>query len=238
MSVKNSMLERVPVGLRRALREVRHEFFSAVRHRRAVKRAKKYFNARALKLNIGCGPNPKSGWVNIDMVGNVDLRLDLREKIPLLSGSVQTVYSEHFFEHLDYPGDAQLFLSECFRILEPRGLFSVAVPDARWPLYDYASQGIGGYFEAAKVHGWHPAWCRTKMEHINYHFRQNGEHRFAWDFETMEQALRETGFVEIKQREYLPDLDSASRAVGTLYVDALKPFAKAAAVSPSRAGPV
>jgi predicted SAM-dependent methyltransferase len=226
MSVKNSMKERVPVGLRHALRQVGHELFCAVRHRRSVKRAKKYFNVKGLKLNIGCGPNPKSGWVIIDMVGKVDLHLDLREEIPLRSGSVQTVYSEHFFEHLDYPGDAIRFMSECFRILEPRGLFSVGVPDTRWPLYDYASQGIGGYFEATgHLRTFHPAWCRTKMEHINYHFRQNGEHKFAWDFETMEQALRETGFVEIKQREYLPDLDSASRAVGTLYVDALKPFA-------------
>jgi predicted SAM-dependent methyltransferase len=218
-------MEHVPIGLRRTLRELRFELMLALRHRRGIKRAKNYSNASSLKLHFGCGPNLKPGWLNIDMEGNVDLQLDLREKLPLRSGSAQICYSEHFFEHLDYPRDALLFLSECFRVLEPGGIFSVGVPDTSWPLSDYVGQGADGYLEATKLHKWHPDWCRTKMEHINFHFRQDGEHKFAWDFETMEQALRETGFVDIRRREHQPALDSVSRIVGTLYVDAIKPSA-------------
>jgi predicted SAM-dependent methyltransferase len=147
----------------------------------------------------------------------------MREAIPLSDGSAKTIYSEHFFEHLDYPTDAMRFLRECFRILEPHGIFSVGVPDTRWPLRDYGDNGDGGYFGATETHWRHPDWCKTKIEHINYHFRQDGEHRFAWDFETMEQALRNTGFVEIRQRPYRPEIDTETRALGTLYVDALRP---------------
>ena len=37
---------------------------------------------------------------------------------------------------------------------------------------------------------WHPAWCTTRLEHINFHFRQGGEHKFAYDFETLKTAPR------------------------------------------------
>lgn len=78
---------------------------------------------RPLKLDLGCGPNPKAGWVNIDLARGADLRLDLREPLPLPSGCAEVVYSEHFFEHLGYPGEASDFLAE--RVLRLRRL-----PDA------------------------------------------------------------------------------------------------------------
>jgi len=222
MSFKNRMLSRLPTGLRRAVDDVRRELRMARYHRKGRRDATKYANAKSLKLHAGCGLNPKPGWVNIDLAQKEDLSLDLRERIPLPDGSAQMIYSEHFFEHLDYPGDAMHFLKECVRLLEPGGTFSIGVPDTRWPLLGYGNVE-SGYFEAADLRRWHPAWCRTKMEHINYHFRQDGEHRFAWDLETLEQALREAGFVEIRQRSYRPDLDTEARALGTLYVDALAP---------------
>jgi hypothetical protein len=40
----------------------------------------------------------------------------------------------------------------------------------------------------------------------------------------MEHALREAGFVEIRRREFAPDLDSKVRESGTLYVSAVKPL--------------
>jgi predicted SAM-dependent methyltransferase len=214
-------------GLWRALYDLYRELSGLRRHRKGVRDARKYANAKALKLNVGCGSNFKTGWINIDYSGNADLQLDMREPIPLPSGSVQMIYSEHFFEHLDYPEAAKHFLSESFRVLEPGGTFSVGVPDTLWPLLDYANVGDGRYFQTAKAERWHPEWCKTRMEHINFHFRQGTEHRFAYDFETMEQALKEAGFVEIRQREFDPDLDSKSRGeLGTLYVNAMKPLPK------------
>jgi hypothetical protein len=64
------------------------------------------------------------------------------------------------------------------------------------------------------------------MEHINYHFRQDDEHRFAYDFKTLAQALSSAGFQEIQRRDFEPALDSVDRKLGTLYVNASKPEAK------------
>ena len=71
--------------------------------------------------------------------------------------------------------------------------------------------------------GWHPEWCRTRIEHINFHFRQDDEHRFAYDFETLQKVLADAGFIEIEQRDFDESMDTASRRIGTLYVKALKP---------------
>jgi predicted SAM-dependent methyltransferase len=229
-----SRIKKLPhPGLWRALYDLSRELGALRRHRRAVRNARKYTNAKALKLNVGCGDNLKTGWVNIDLWANADLQLDMREPIPLPNGSAQMIYSEHFFEHLNYPEDAKRFLSESFRVLEPGGTFSVGVPDAHWPLLEYAANvGDGRYF-TTEDNPWAPEWCKTRMEHINNLFRQGFEHRFAYDFETMEQALKETGFVEIRQREFASDLDSFAsdldskiREAATLYVNAMKPLTK------------
>jgi predicted SAM-dependent methyltransferase len=101
------------------------------------KKAGMYHDRIGLRLNVGCGPNRKGDWLNIDLYGNPDLRLDMREEIPLPNGCCTLIYSEHFLEHLDYPEDAIRFLSECYRLLEPGGVFSVGVPDTQWPLQEY-----------------------------------------------------------------------------------------------------
>jgi SAM-dependent methyltransferase len=130
MSLKSTL----PHGVRQALAALRTEIWIWRQHRRAVYRARSiYANRTGLKLNVGCGQNYKHGWVNIDLARTADLVLDMREPIPLADGSVRMIYSEHFFEHLDYPQHAAHFLSESYRILEPGGVFSVGVPDTRWP---------------------------------------------------------------------------------------------------------
>jgi predicted SAM-dependent methyltransferase len=190
-------------------------------HLRGIREVKAYQGKNKLRLNIGCGPNRKEGWINIDLIPTADLTLDMRESIQLPSASCQIIYSEHFFEHLDYPSDAKRFLTECLRLLEPGGVFSIGVPDTEWPLRAYAGVDDAHYFESAR--GWHPSWCRTRIEHINYHFRQGTEHRFAYDFETLRDALAATGFVNVRRREFDSNLDSESRKLGTLYVDAIRP---------------
>jgi hypothetical protein len=78
------------------------------------------------------------------------------------------------------------------------------------------------YFAIAKAH-WHPSWCSTPLEHINYHFRQGTEHRFAYDLETLSCTLAMAGFENIRQRDFDGELDDERRKQGTLYVDARKP---------------
>lgn len=207
-------------GLRKALKNVAREVHIQNLHRASVQRAAAY-SGGALKLNIGCGANLKEGWINIDLSPEADLQLDVREPLPFPDGSATLIYSEHFLEHLEYPDEAINFLRESFRVLSAGGLFSVGVPDTEWPLVCYA-KGDRTYFEMARER-WHPPWCDTRLHHINYHFRQRDEHKYAYDFETLARVLAGVGFVAVERRAFSPDLDDCKRKEGTLYVDAYKP---------------
>jgi predicted SAM-dependent methyltransferase len=211
-----------PSGLLAAVRLLRDEVRMYQRHRKGSKKASKYNAETNLKLNIGCGPNRKSGWLNIDLFSpRADLALDMREAIPFRGNSAAIIYSEHFFEHLDYPEPAKRFLKECRRILKPGGIFSVGVPDTEWPLQAYAGPDDKNYFAWSKENCL-PEWCQTRIDDINYHFRQDGEHRFAYDYETLHLALMEAGFSNIRQRSFDANLDTEKRRIGTLYVEAVK----------------
>ncbi len=59
------------------------------------------------------------------------------------------------------------------------------------------------------------------MEHLNYHFHQEGDHKFGYDFQTLSKLLSRAGFKSIRRREFNP-IRSESRRFNTLYVDANK----------------
>ena len=61
------------------------------------------------------------------------------------------------------------------------------------------------------------------MEQINYFFRQDGKHLFVYYEETLLKVIRESGFIEVKRRQFDPQLDSVARQWGTLYVEAKCP---------------
>jgi predicted SAM-dependent methyltransferase len=210
-------------GLRDASKALVTELRLWRTHRRAVRRAQQLAKT-GLQLHLGSGPNRKAGWVNIDLHQNADLMLDLREPLPFPADSCVVVYSEHVLEHFEYPEPAMSMLRDWLRVLAPGGTCRIGVPDTRWPLVEYCGQGDGRYFAIAKEQ-WHPAWCRTPMEHINYHFRQGREHQFAYDAETLIGALTAAGFVDARQTHFDPEIDSPSRELGTLYVVATKPHA-------------
>ena len=207
-------------GFRDAVKKLVWEWRIQWRHKSTLRRYR-HDSKNDLKLNVACGSNIKQGWVNIDINAESDLTLDLREALPFASESVQIVYSEHFFEHLEYPGQALHFLRESLRVLRPGGVFSVGVPDTEWPLKSYV-HGDHDYFQVVREK-WHPDWCDTRMHNINYHFRQGNEHKYAYDFETLAKILDDAGFVDVVERPFDAALDDELRKFGTLYVEALKP---------------
>jgi len=223
--IKQFLKKHTTHGLYSSLGHVRRELLALFKHRRGIRQSRKFYGRQHLRLNIGCGPKLKMGWVNIDLSRQADITLDLREPLPFSESSCSLIYSEHFLEHLDYPEHAISFLKECYRVLEPEGLLSIGVPDTEWPIAEYAGQITNGYFQIAKER-WHAEWCQTEMEHINYHFRQGDQHRFAYDFKTLARALSSVGFHNIGRRDYDPKLDSPDRKKGTLYVNACKPNEK------------
>ena len=65
-----------PVGP--AVGKLRDEIRIMNTHRKSVRKARRLC-ASGLRLNCGCGPNVKEGWINIDLFSpRADLQLDLR----------------------------------------------------------------------------------------------------------------------------------------------------------------
>lgn len=227
--LKNNMRD----GLHSALRTVRDEFTIGIIHSRGVRQAKSLRNRNELKLNFGCGQKIKPGFINIDLCRDADLRLDLREPMPFLTNSCAMVHSEHFLEHLAYPRHAMRFMAECLRVLRPGGVFRVGVPDSEWPIRAYArDQHYVEWFDYVRREYPNSAWTDTDMECVNWSFRQDEEHKFGYDFETLKYSLSKVGFVDIKRVEFDPmfddedsrfSLDTDPSKCTTLYVTAAKP---------------
>lgn len=210
-----------------AFRERAREAFQEARlsliHLRSCRKARRLPTTTHLKLQLGCGPRIKPGWINIDLFDEgSDLRLDVREPWPFGDGSVSIIYSEHVFEHFEYPLEVGKVLSEAWRVLEPGGKFTLGIPDFEFATQSYVTRDPE-FHRREREHGL-PDGITTPMDILNYTFRQGREHKYAYDFETLTKVLNEARFVSIVERRFDPALDSADREWGTLYAEAAKPL--------------
>ena len=197
--------------------------------------ARRYRGATNLKVNIGCGNRGRPSWVNVDCLAldSVDCVCDCRKVLPFADNSARLIFTEHFFEHIDYTEEASLFLSECLRVLQPAGIIRIVVPDAERYLHAYCEpgwdamtrlRGLGmDHFDRYTVCAY-----RTKMELVNEVFRQAYTHKFSYDYETVERLLTDVGFARIVRQEFgkslNPELaiDLEGRAHESLYVEGVK----------------
>jgi SAM-dependent methyltransferase len=107
-----------------------------------------------LKVNLGCGKDIRSGYINIDFErrdnAKVDIVADLTKEIPLSDNSVNFIYSAHLIEHL-YWNDGIELLKECFRCLEKGGFIRFLFPDYRKIFRAYVD-GDDDFFYSYKEH--------------------------------------------------------------------------------------
>lgn len=179
---------------------------------------------QALFLNVGCGSNgiKNKDWYNIDAFPRtgVDFVCDASSRLPFTNNRFNGIYSEHFFEHLT-PKQATNFLSECLRVLTPNGILRLSIPDGELYLKNY-------FHNREWILERRNAKFRTPMEVINEVFRQDFEHHYCYDFETLSLWLKEAGFTDIVRVGFengsCPELqvDKESRSFESMYVEAKK----------------
>jgi predicted SAM-dependent methyltransferase len=180
--------------------------------------------AKDLCVNIGCGPNCLSGWINVDMARNdgLDIVWDLRNGLPFPSESCTAVFGEHVIEHIRKE-DAAGLLKECHRVMQKGGVLRLSTPDAGRFLKAYANDD--GFLR-------HPSFDRpieTPMDRINHMMREDGQHLWVYDAAALILLLQQAGFAEVSEQAFgasqhtrMNNIDTPARAFESLYVEAKK----------------
>ena len=81
-------------------------------------------------LNLGCGHRFHPTWINVDFTSHSEhvISHNLLQGIPFADNSFDVVYHSHVLEH--FPKlKADFFMSECYRVLQHKGILRIAIPD-------------------------------------------------------------------------------------------------------------
>lgn len=125
---------------------------------------------KTMKINIGAGKWRKDGWLNMDCRSphydkeghSTDIEYDLTsgKPFPFKDNSIEMFYCSMVFEHLPNK-DVQHALDECFRCLNDKGEFLVAVPI---PIHD-----VRQFIRRLNMLHWGFAYSHAENgRHINY----------------------------------------------------------------------
>ena len=79
-------------------------------------------------MNLGCGTDLKPGFVNVDLFGKPDVRLDLNAVWPWKDRIVKEVLMLHVLEHLP---DTVHVMKELYRVCENKAKVLIRVPHPR-----------------------------------------------------------------------------------------------------------
>jgi len=177
-----------------------------------------------LCVNLGCGYRPMKDWINVDQARGPEVQVlwDLRRGLPFQNGSCSAIFSEHLIEHVPRE-DAARLLAECHRVLAKGGVLRLSTPDAGRYLRSYAGDQNflrdPAFGEAAG----------TPMDRVNQMMREDGQHLWVYDAESLTRALECAGFSRIVGQEFgqslvpkMQGIDAEARAFESLYVEAVK----------------
>jgi predicted SAM-dependent methyltransferase len=164
----------------------------------------------ACHLHLGCGPKYLPEFLNVD--GNpfnkIDLWLDVRNGLPFRSGSVDSIYSTHMFEHF-YPDELARLLQESVRVLRAGGGVRLIVPSLENAIAAYTQQRSDWFYDSFPRH-----FDSLGGRFSNFVFC-DGQHRTAFDFSYLREVLLQAGFREVEK-----SAEGSSR----LYASAVPPF--------------
>jgi len=168
------------------------------------------------KLHLGAGGSTHPGWIGTDIQPSSSeiLCLDATQPLPIKDATFNYILCEHMIEHITWEQGLAM-LRECRRILRPGGVIRIATPDlaviiglhakpASKDADEYVKWITDNFIENLSIY-------KTTFV-INNAFRNWG-HKFLYDGETMEFALRDTGFIEITRCKPQESADENLRGI-------------------------
>jgi predicted SAM-dependent methyltransferase len=142
-----------------------------------------------MKLNLGCGTEYKTGYINIDAydLTVADRAIEVTD-LDYEDGEVESIDATQLIEHLGFIRSVYA-LSEWFRVLRPGGTLLIETPDLETSFKEY----LRGNSESQ----------RELLTWI-YGFDAPGmQHKFCFSFRMLESSLKRIGFVGIKKNSFL-----------------------------------
>lgn len=144
------------------------------------------------RLNWGCGDDVRAGWLNADLrvdVPGVDVPGDLRDGLPLRTGSLDYIASMHALQMIAYP---QLVpaLAELRRVLRSGGVLRLGLPDLEMAVEAW-QEGRAEHFLVPDEDE------RTLSGKLITHLLWYGWSVTLFTAEWAEDLLRRAGFVDV-----------------------------------------
>lgn len=202
-------------------------------------------DGKSKRLNVGCGVSVGDSWLNIDGsyslrlsrlpgVGAVIKKMYLFPDWPrpvvygnivkglrISPSSCQLIFASHVLEHLSLQ-DFTTALANLYSYLRPGGYLRCIVPDLEAYTRQYLDRlgstdantivEANSYFMTQTNLGVERRSCliNTIKESLSH-----SQHRWMWDRPSLEKALRQTGFDEVRFRRYREWVDERFREVET-----------------------
>ncbi len=181
-----------------------------------------------MKLHLGSGERFIPGFVHIDLADfpHVDYRHDIGRLPMIADDSVELIYSCHALEYFDRVEVVDV-LTEWKRVLEPRGVLRLAVPDF---------EALAGVYERdhdlSRIIG--PLYGRWRIPGTD----TTVYHRTVYDFASLGAVLESAGFRDVRRYDwretihkdyddysqaYIPHMDKKHGTLISLNVEATKP---------------
>ena len=157
---------------------------------------------------------------------NKILYADATTKLPIEDNNVSVIYSSHMLEHISRKG-VVIFLQEAKRVLAPKGIIRLVLPDLRIAIEKYNKHKDADKFMDAILVKPPPIdtfWGKIKLIITGYRHHQN-----MYDGQSLAKLLEDNGFIDVTIVEagstMIQDpglLDLYERSDESVYVEAKK----------------
>lgn len=199
-----------------------------------------------LNINIGgtkkwnfIPPKVQSRWKVLDIAGHPDFRYNINSMnpLPFSDNTVDNIYSSHTLEHV-HLSIMSFFLGEMHRILKPKGLVRVVVPDVKMALIHYTLNNTKWLKEKGSFPKHMKCYPQTKLGHLMTWFysiakigdtlTQRSGHNMVFDWETLSWYFKRAGFSNVVMKKYkdcsdvFAGLDFKRHRDVSLYMEAQK----------------
>jgi predicted SAM-dependent methyltransferase len=179
---------------------------------------------RIRRLNWSSSGNPRQGWINCDRTAGpgVDLVADIREGLPIESGTIEYAVGVHALQELAYSELAPA-LAELYRVLRPGGTLRLVVPDLDASIRAYTEHDDDRFHAA-------PDQVRSRGGRFIAHMLRCGQSRILFTFDFAEELLLDAGFVDVTRPrsgetasrfQEIVELDGRGR--DSMFIEATRP---------------